>query len=87
MTDLIKLRQKINHLDQQLIPLLEQRFEVVKQVGEYKRLNDLEVLDTNREQQVLQAVATKACRQELVPYLQAIYQAMMDQAKKYEEEL
>lgn len=87
MTDLIKLRQKINHLDQQLIPLLEQRFEVVKQVGEYKRLNDLEVLDTNREQQVLQAVATKTCRQELVPYLQAIYQAMMDQAKKYEEEL
>lgn len=84
MEDLATSRQEIDKLDRQLLKLLEMRFDVVTAVGQYKRQHHLPVLDTNREQQVLAKVASLTDREDLLPYLQAIYQNIMQQSREYQ---
>ena len=48
-----ELRQKINGLDNQLLQLLNERMEVVKQVGELKRTTQTVIYRPEREKQIL----------------------------------
>ncbi len=45
-------RKEIDALDKEIIKLLNQRIECVKKIGEYKRKNEMPVLDTSREQEI-----------------------------------
>ena len=53
LTELEQLRQKIDLLDGQLIELLSDRFQIIKQVGEYKREHNLAVFQPGRWQDVM----------------------------------
>lgn len=53
MKDLNELRQEIDVIDRQLVPLFEQRMAVTRNVGLYKLANGIPVLDRSREEQVL----------------------------------
>ena len=46
-------REEIDSIDWELIKLLAKRFEVVVKVWEYKKLNDIQPLQTNRWEEVL----------------------------------
>ncbi len=46
------LRKKIDHLDNQIIELLQARFEVTDKIGELKKNIKKEVTDPNREQRI-----------------------------------
>ena len=85
MEDLSTSRKKINELDQQLVKLLEERFNVVTEVHDYKLKHDLPVLDAKREQQVLTKVAGLTNRSDLLPYLQEIYQEIMHRSREYQK--
>ena len=87
MTELDSLRTQINQVDKQVVSLLEERFKLVRAVGEYKRARHLAVLDEKRETVVLQRVASLCQDKSLVTGLQVIYQTIMDQAKEQEENL
>ena len=87
MTELDSLRTQINQVDKQVVSLLEERFKLVRAVGEYKRTRHLAVLDEKREAVVLQNVASLCQDKSLVTSLQVIYQTLMDQAKEQEENL
>ena len=50
--DLTQLRGKIDTIDKQILELLNQRAEVVLEIGELKKQNDLVVYDPNREKQI-----------------------------------
>lgn len=54
--DLEQFRSRIDILDKQIIDSLAARIEVVKKVGEYKKENNIEPLDTSRWQQVLDKI-------------------------------
>lgn len=84
MEDLSTSRQQINKLDQQLVKLLEERFNVVTRVSDYKRQHNLPVLDAKREQQVLTKVAALTNQTDLLPYLQEIYQEIMQRSREYQ---
>ncbi len=43
-----KLRQQINHLDDELMQILGQRMKIAEKIGEYKKRNDITILQTNR---------------------------------------
>lgn len=85
MEDLATSRKKINELDQQLVKLLEERFNVVTAVNNYKTKHDLPVFDAKREQQVLAKVAELADDSAILPYLQKIYQEIMQSSREYQE--
>lgn len=54
MKDLRQLREEIDKIDAQLIPLFEKRMNVAIQVAEYKRANNTPVLQSGRENQVIE---------------------------------
>jgi chorismate mutase len=54
-----KLRQQINHLDDELMQLLGQRMKVADKIGEYKRNNAVTILQTNRWNEILERAYRK----------------------------
>lgn len=51
-----ELRKEVDNIDDELIKLLEKRFEITKKIGEYKALQQIEVLDKNREYEILKKI-------------------------------
>lgn len=60
MDKLKELRDQIDGIDKDLLALFAQRMDVTRQVGEYKVANHLQVLDAQREQEVLDSKAALA---------------------------
>ena len=54
MRDLQSLREEIDQLDEQLWEVIGKRADVVRQIGEWKRLHGEQVLQPERWQEVLQ---------------------------------
>ena len=46
-------REQINQTDKEIVNLLEKRFNIVMEIGEYKRENNLPILDEEREKRVV----------------------------------
>lgn len=59
ITALEKLREQINHLDDELIDILGQRMKIADQIGEYKKNNNVTILQTNRWNQILERAFAK----------------------------
>lgn len=55
--DLLELRDEIDKLDDELVPLLLKRMDISRQVAEYKVSKGIPVLNEKREQEVLDLVA------------------------------
>lgn len=53
------IRQEIDHVDQELVALLEKRMQLVNQVVAYKKATGKPILDTSREDAVLQKAASR----------------------------
>lgn len=51
---LATLREQINHLDDELLTILGQRMKIADKIGEYKRDNNITILQTNRWNEILQ---------------------------------
>jgi chorismate mutase len=54
-----KLRQQINHLDDELMQILGQRMKVAEKIGEYKKNNNITILQTNRWNEILERAFAK----------------------------
>ena len=55
MSELDSFRQKVNLVDAQLIKLMADRFQIIKQIGEYKREKNLSIYQPNRWQDVMES--------------------------------
>lgn len=49
-----KLRQQINNLDDELMQILSQRMKIAEKIGEYKKNNNITILQTNRWNEILE---------------------------------
>ncbi|HSU49952.1 MAG TPA: chorismate mutase [Segetibacter sp.] len=54
-----KLREQINHIDDELMQLLGQRMKIADKIGQYKKENDITVLQTNRWNELLERAFRK----------------------------
>jgi len=54
-----KLRQQINHLDDELMQILSQRMRIAEKIGEYKKNNNITILQTNRWNEILERAFLK----------------------------
>jgi len=81
MSDLNVLREQIDNIDSQIVKLLCERLDAVKNVAEYKKANGLEILQKSREAEVLNKIAEKINNQEYARYILEIYAAVLETSK------
>ncbi|MDY4698569.1 prephenate dehydratase domain-containing protein [Eubacterium coprostanoligenes] len=77
--DLLELRNEIDKLDDELIPLLLKRMDISRQVAEYKVQNGIPVLNEQRELEILEDVASKCGEQGEV--IKTVFSAIMDASR------
>ena len=82
--ELNELRKEIDELDNQILQLLEERFEVVKKVAERKKQAGLPIRDIKREEIVINSKAEKSGLPE--DFVKNLYRSIIDTAIKMEEE-
>lgn len=73
-----KLREQINQLDDELMLLLGQRMKVADKIGQYKKDNNVTILQTNRWNQILERAYSKSdklglSREFITKYLDAVH--------------
>jgi len=76
--DLKQLRDLIDEVDDKIAQLYMQRLDLVKQVGEYKKQNDVVVEHSDRENQILDRLANKFGNRTATDYL---YNSIMTYSK------
>ena len=81
MKDLNSLRNKIDKIDNEIIDLLNDRFNVVKEIGEYKKENNIPVEDKTREEIILQILDTKLSDSPYKEEIKNIYKELFTQYK------
>jgi chorismate mutase len=87
ITALEKLREQINHLDDELIQLLGQRMKVADKIGEYKKNNNVTILQTNRWNQILERAFAKGdsiglSREFITKYFDAVHMESINHQNK-----
>ncbi len=83
MEDLSKIREKINKIDNQIIELWKERMETCLAVAQYKKENNLPVLDAKRERELLERVAGVA-GEDLDVYSRVLYDTIMTISRSYQ---
>ena len=73
-----KLRERINHIDDELMDLLGQRMRIAEMIGEYKRNNGVTILQSNRWNEILEKSFGKGdrlglSREFIMRYLDAVH--------------
>ena len=73
-----KLRNQINHLDDELMQLLSQRMKVAEKIGQYKKENNITILQTNRWNEILERAVKQGekvglSKEFITKYLDAVH--------------
>jgi chorismate mutase len=82
-----KLRQQINHLDDELMQLLGQRMKVADQIGQYKRDNNITILQTARWNEIIERAFQKGeqlglSKEFITKYFDAVHMESINHQKK-----
>ncbi len=83
--DLLELRNEIDKLDDELIPLLLKRMDISRQVAEYKVKNGIPVLNEQRELEILDDVASKCGEQGEA--MKTVFSAIMDASRALQHKI
>lgn len=82
MNDLLKYRQEIDALDQEITKLLNNRFKLSLQVKAYKEANKIEVLDSNREQEINNYLDNLPYDKDINSMIKDVYQQILISSKQ-----
>jgi chorismate mutase len=82
-----KLRQQINHLDDELMQILGQRMKIAEKIGEYKKNNNITILQTNRWNEILERAFKTGdkiglTREFVTKYLDAVHMESINHQNK-----
>lgn len=82
-----KLRQQINHLDDELMQILGQRMKIAQKIGEYKKNNNITILQTNRWNEILQRAFQRGdtlglSKEFITRYFDAVHMESINQQNK-----
>jgi chorismate mutase len=82
-----KLRQQINHLDDELMQILGQRMKIAEKIGEYKKSNNITILQTSRWNEIIERAVAKGgklglSKEFITHYLDAVHMESINHQKK-----
>lgn len=80
-----QIREEVNQIDQDLVRLLEKRYECVDEIVRIKKEQSIATLDSNREQEVLKKVASLVDNKLYEASIVKTFQDIMDQSKEYQK--
>ena len=83
--ELVKAREKIDTIDQEIVGLLEKRLSAVSEVIAYKAQTKKAVLDTSREENVLENVAALVKDENYRETIVETFKDIMKQSRNYQE--
>lgn len=78
-------REKIDIIDSKISKLLSKRYNLVKNIGEYKKNNDLKITNKNREKKVINNVVKNYKDDKLKKYISKIYSNIIIISKSIEK--
>lgn len=78
MEDLKAYRDQIDGIDSELIPLFERRMEISRKVAAYKKEKNLPVLQSGREQEVLEKAEASLLNKAYAPYARQLMSSIME---------
>jgi len=79
--NLNEIRTKISEIDKELAALIEKRFNLVLQVGQYKKANNILIFDETREKAVIAKCKEQLNDNKYNDYLERIYVEIMNTCK------
>ncbi len=85
MVSLEESRKKIDEIDMQLMKLFEERMKVVVDVAMYKKENNLEIFQAEREKEVVQKNVDRV-RDDLKDYAKMFLEDLMKVSREYQKE-
>ncbi len=85
MVSLEDSRKKIDEIDMQLMKLFEDRMKVVVDVAMYKKENNLEIFQADREKEVIQKNVDRVS-DDLKDYAKMFLEDLMKVSKEYQKE-
>jgi chorismate mutase len=82
-----KLREQINHIDDELMQLMSQRMGIAEKIGEYKKNNNVTILQSSRWNEILEKSIKKAEKLKLseefvIKYMDAIHMESINRQNK-----
>lgn len=77
MDKIIKLRTRIDEIDNEIMSLLSERYEISDEIGTIKSSSKVDVLDTKREEYVL----NKTKKHSHSSQLELVYRTIMNESK------
>ena len=83
--ELVQAREKIDPIDQEIVGLLEKRLSAVSEVIAYKAQTKKAVLDTSREENVLENVAALVKDENYRETIVETFKDIMKQSRNYQE--
>ena len=72
------LRKDIDKVDKELIKLFEKRMDVATKIAEYKKKNDMNVLDAQRQRQKLADICEQTEDEDMKRYLRTLYSVIFE---------
>jgi chorismate mutase len=82
-----KLRQQINHLDDELMQILSQRMKIAEKIGQYKKENNITILQTNRWNEIIEKAFAKGeknglSKEFITKYFDAVHMESINHQKR-----
>lgn len=87
MTKLELCRNEIDQIDEEIIKLYEKRMEIVKEVINYKIDNNIEILDSSREEKMLNKNLTKISKDEYKKYYKDVLSGFLKASKEMQKDI
>lgn len=87
MNKLEEARNIINDVDKEMIALFKKRMNASKMVAEYKKENNLNVLDSSRESFIIEKNINLLDDKELEKYYLTFFQGVLKSSKDYQSDL
>lgn len=81
MDQLDKYRNEIDVIDEEIIKLLDKRFQLSMQVKEYKDQRDIPVLDQKRETYIKEKILSYRGSQQVVEQILEVYSTILKSSK------
>lgn len=87
MNELTEARARIEEIDKEMAALFEKRMKCSENIAAYKSRNGIPILDTGREQELLERNEKYVENTDLWPYYRQFMQTVMDISKQYQHKL